>query len=89
MSFEALQERLGQLQETTQQLQGLIDRLAGLESDDDDVVGELSAEISLVMKEEAEEAELLHEEIVDLRSPEHEKARLGEALARIEAEVKT
>lgn len=102
MSFEALQERLVQLQEITQQLKGLIERLANLEfppgsvpqpededDGDDDVVGELSAEISLVMKEEVAEMELLHEEITDLRAADHERARLREALARIEAEVKT
>lgn len=83
MSFDALQERLDTLQETTSQVKDLIDRLAkldfqpgsvplpqgGVADDDDDenVATELSAEINQTLREEEEELELLEEEAADLR----------------------
>lgn len=83
MSFDALQERLDTLQETTSQVKDLIDRLAklafqpgsvplpqgGVAGDDDDenVATELSAEINQTLREEEEELELLEEEVTDLR----------------------
>lgn len=82
MSFDALQERLAALQETTAQVKDLIDRLATLnfqpgsvplegsnngDDDDENVATELSAEINQVLREEEEDLELLAEELVDLR----------------------
>ncbi|KAJ4420026.1 Protein transport protein sec20 [Gnomoniopsis sp. IMI 355080] len=81
MSFDALQERLITLQETTSQVKDLIDRLAKLDfqpgsvplpqggdaEDDENVATELSAEISQTLREEEEELELLEEEATDLR----------------------
>jgi len=104
MSFEALQERLNALQETTTQLRELIDRLAGLRfepgsvplgtDDEDNVAGELSAEIGQVLREEEEDLELLQEEIADLKGgrpgsgQEHNKTRLTEGATRLEAELR-
>lgn len=83
MSFDALQERLTTLQETTSQVKDLIGRLAKLDfqpgsvplpqhgatddDDDENVATELSAEINQTLREEEEELELLHEEATDLR----------------------
>lgn len=82
MSFDALQERLDNLQETTSQVKDLIDRLAKLDfqpgsvplpqggqadDDDENVATELSAEINHTLREEEEELELLEEEVTDLR----------------------
>lgn len=82
MSFDALQERLDTLQETTSQVKDLIDRLAKLDFqpgsvplpqggqadvDDENVATELSAEINQTLREEEEELELLEEEVTDLR----------------------
>lgn len=83
-SLDTLQERLLALQETTTQLKDLIDRLANLKfqpgsvpldtnengNGDENVATELSAEISQILREEEEELELLHEEIIDLRGGE-------------------
>jgi protein transport protein SEC20 len=105
MSFEALQERLTALQETTSQVKELIDRLAHIKfqpgsvplsaSDDDNVATELSVEINQILREEEEDLELLQEEIVDLRSGRpgseaaHNKTRLKDGAARLEEELKT
>ncbi|KAJ0107837.1 sec20 domain-containing protein [Diaporthe amygdali] len=82
MSFDSLQERLTALQETTAQVQELIDRLANLKfqpgsvplpngdgygEDDENVATELSSEINNTLREEEEDLELLEEEITDLR----------------------
>lgn len=82
MSFDSLQERLTALQETTAQVQELIDRLANLKfqpgsvplpngdgygEDDENVATELSGEINNTLREEEEDLELLEEEITDLR----------------------
>lgn len=82
MSFDALQERLTTLQETTSQVKDLIHRLAKLDfqpgsvplpqpgdadDDDENVATELSAEINQTLREEEEELELLQEEATDLR----------------------
>lgn len=81
MSFEALQERLSALQETTTQVRELIDRLSKLDiqpgsvpppqgdgdEDDENVATELSGEINQILREEEEDLELLAEEITDLR----------------------
>jgi protein transport protein SEC20 len=82
MSFEALQERLAALQDTTSQVKELIDRLANLkfqpgsvpltsgdnDGQEDNVATELSTEINQILREEEEDLELLQEEITDLRS---------------------
>ncbi|KAK7745024.1 Protein transport protein sec20 [Cytospora paraplurivora] len=79
MTFDSLQERLAALQETTAQVQELIDRLASLkfqphaehdeaeDEDDEHVAAELSAEISQTLREEEDDLELLAEEVTDLR----------------------
>ncbi|ROW18382.1 hypothetical protein VPNG_00142 [Cytospora leucostoma] len=79
MTFDSLQERLAALQETTAQVQELIDRLASLkfqphaehdeaeDEDDEHVAAELSAEIGQTLREEEDDLELLAEEITDLR----------------------
>ncbi|CRK40956.1 hypothetical protein BN1723_015816 [Verticillium longisporum] len=105
MSFEGLQERLTALQETTSQLQELIDRLHNLTfqpgsvplggPDDDNVGTELSAEISQILREEEDELELLQEEVEDIRSgrpgseTEHTKTRLKDGLERLQQELKS
>lgn len=104
MSFEALHERLTALQETTSQLQELIDRLANLKfqpgsvplgnDDENNVAAELSAEINQILREEEEDLELLQEEVTDLRSgrpgseAEHNKARLKAGATRLDGELK-
>jgi len=82
MPFDALEDRLTTLQETTSQAKNLIDRLAKLDfqpgsvplpqagdgdDDDENVAAELSAEINQTLREEEEELELLQEEATDLR----------------------
>lgn len=80
MSFDALQDRLNALQETTAQVKELIDRLARLDfqpgsvplpenndGDDENAATELSAEINQILREEEEDLELLVEEVTDLR----------------------
>jgi hypothetical protein len=104
MSFEALQERLAALQATTAQLQELIDRLSNLKfqpgsvplgvDEDSSVSGELSAEISQILREEEDELELLLEEAEDLRGgrpgsdAEHHKARLKDGVDRLQRELR-
>jgi protein transport protein SEC20 len=74
MSFEGLQERLTALQETTRQLQELISRLANLkfqpgsiplDDEEGNVSTELSDEISDTLREQAEDLELLEQEVLD------------------------
>ncbi|KAI9745218.1 MAG: hypothetical protein M1818_001496 [Claussenomyces sp. TS43310] len=75
MSFEVLQERLSALQETTAQIQELISRLANLkfqpgsiplDSEEGNIGNELGAEIQGGFKEQAEDLELLEQEVRDL-----------------------
>lgn len=96
MSFDALQERLTTLQETTSQVKDLIERLAKLNfqpgsvplpqggdaEDDENVATELSTEINQTLREEEEELELLEEEAMDLRGGKEgsEPARRKERL---------
>ncbi|KAK3337277.1 Sec20-domain-containing protein [Cercophora scortea] len=112
-SFEALQERLTALQETTGQLKELIERLATIKfqpgsvplrsnlttyggSDESNAAAELGTEINQILREEEEELELLHEEIIDLPSgggrpgseAEHKKLRLKEGAQRLGSELK-
>jgi len=104
MSLEGLHERLKQLEDNTAQLQTLIQRLADLRfppgtvplaaDADDNVAAELGAEIAQGLRDEADDLDLLREEVTDLRparpgSPaEHDKARLRDGLARLDAELK-
>ncbi|KAI3393612.1 hypothetical protein diail_3876 [Diaporthe ilicicola] len=83
MSFDALQERLTALQETTAQVKELIDRLANLkfqpgsvplpggdgydDEEENNVAKELSDEINSILRDEDEDLELLGEEITDMR----------------------
>lgn len=77
MSFEALHERLTDLQETINQLKELIDRLENLKfqpgsvplsaDGEDNVAGELGSEISQVLGEAEEDLEMLQEEVLDFR----------------------
>ena len=103
MSFDALQERLAALQETTSQLKELIDRLATVKfepgsiplgnDDDNNIATELGSEIHQILREEEEDLDLLQEEITDLRSgrpgsdTEHSKTRLKDGAARLEQEL--
>lgn len=94
MTFDSLQERLAALQETTAQVQELVDRLASLkfqphaehdrakDEDDEHVAAELSAEIGQTLREEEDDLELLAEEITDLRGGKEgsEAARRKERL---------
>lgn len=104
MSFDALQERLAALQETTAQVKELIDRLATLNfqpgsvplnnNDDENVATELSTEINQILREEEEDLELLVEELTDLRGGKEgseaarRKERLREGVERLEGDVK-
>ncbi|KAK4170243.1 protein transport protein sec20 [Cladorrhinum sp. PSN259] len=101
-SFDTLQERLSALQETTNQLKELINRLATIEfqpgsvplgsKEEDNVASELSSEIIQILREEEDDLELLQEEIIDLRTTkqtEQRKARLKETASRLETELKT
>lgn len=93
MSFEGLQERLAALQETTTQLQELIDRLADLKfqpgsvpvdtSEEGSVSGELGAEITQLLRDGEDENELLQEEVeLAAGCDGHQKTRLKESLER-------
>ena len=98
MSFESLQERLTALQETTNQLRQLIDRLSELKfepgsvpldtSEEGSVSGELSAEITQLLRDSEDENELLQEE-VELVSgyDNHQKTRLREGLKRHKSDL--
>ncbi|KAH8170194.1 sec20 domain-containing protein [Sarocladium implicatum] len=98
MSFQGLQDRLSALQETTAQLRDLVDRLASLRfqpgsvpldvSEEDSVSGELSGEISRLLKQGEEDAELLGEEAEYLRL-EEERESVREGVARVERDLKS
>ncbi|KAI0009101.1 Sec20-domain-containing protein [Xylariaceae sp. FL0662B] len=101
--FSDLQDRLAVLQEATSQLKELIDRLANFHfqpgsvplggSEDDNVGSELSSEINQILRDQEEELELLHEEIIDIRpgkpgsESQHEKDRLEDGARRLEQEL--
>ncbi|KAG4220782.1 hypothetical protein PC116_g30739, partial [Phytophthora cactorum] len=84
-------------------LKVLIDRLANFKfqpgsvplgaSDDDNVSSELSSEINQILREQEEELELLHEEIIDIRPGkpggglQHDKDRLKDGATRLEEEL--
>ncbi|OTB03088.1 hypothetical protein M426DRAFT_322118 [Hypoxylon sp. CI-4A] len=101
--FADLQDRLAVLQDATNQLNQLIDRLANFDfqpgsvplgaSDDDNVGTELSSEINQILREQEEELELLQEEIIDTRPAkssgdlQHDKDRLQDGAKRLEQEL--
>ncbi|KAI0151920.1 Sec20-domain-containing protein [Hypoxylon sp. NC0597] len=101
--FTDLQDRLTVLQDATNQLKELIDRLANFNfqpgsvplgvSEDDHVGSELSSEINQVLREQEEELELLQEEIIDIRPGkpsselQHDKDRLKDGATRLGEEL--
>lgn len=97
MSFEGLQERLTALQETTSQLKELIDRLGALKfapgsvplttDEEGSVSGELSAEITQLLRDGEEEQELLVEEVEYVRGDEHDKTRLRDSVEKLGKEL--
>lgn len=97
MSFSVLHERLNALQETTAQLRELIDRLATLKfqpgsvplgtDEEDSVSGELSSEITSMLRISTEDQELLQEDIGYLRADGDDKLRLQEAVRKVGQEL--
>ncbi|KAI0204740.1 Sec20-domain-containing protein [Astrocystis sublimbata] len=101
--FAELQDRLNVLQDATNQLNELIRRLANFDfqpgsvplgaADDDHVGAELGSEINQVLREQEEELELLHEEIVDLppgrpgSTLPHDRERLKDGVERLGQEL--
>ncbi|KAI1107700.1 Sec20-domain-containing protein [Jackrogersella minutella] len=101
--FTDLQDRLAVLQDATNQLKELIDRLADFDfqpgsvplgaGEDENVGVELSSEINQILREQEEELELLQEEIIDIRpgKPEselqHDKDRLKDGANRLGQEL--
>ncbi|KAI0404918.1 Sec20-domain-containing protein [Xylaria palmicola] len=102
--FTDLQDRLNLLQDATNQLNELIHRLANLDfqhlgavplgaADDDNVSSELSVEINHILREQEEELELLHEEIIDIpparsgSTLQHDKDRLKDGAERLGQEL--
>ena len=89
MSFESLQERLSALQETIAQLRELIDRLSGYRFDSDAAteegngIGDLSLEISQVLKDGQEELKSLREEAEYTHVEDHDKERLREGVDKL------
>ncbi|KAI1339603.1 Sec20-domain-containing protein [Xylariaceae sp. FL0016] len=103
--FADLQDRLAVLQDATNQLKELIERLAKFDfrpgsiplaaGEDDNVGSELSSEINQILREQEEELELFHEEILDIRpgkaasSLQHDKDRLKDGAQRLEQELQS
>jgi protein transport protein SEC20 len=101
--FTDLQDRLNVLQDATNQLKELIQRLANFDfqpgsvplgaAEDDNVGAELSSEINQILREQEEELELLQEEIIDIRpgkygsALEHDKGRLKDGAERLKQEL--
>ncbi|TRX98230.1 hypothetical protein FHL15_000875 [Xylaria flabelliformis] len=101
--FADLQDRLNVLQDATNQLKELIQRLANFDfqpgsvplgaADDDHVGSELGSEINQVLREQEEELELLHEEIIDLppgrpgSTLPHDRERLKDGAERLGQEL--
>ncbi|OTA54292.1 Sec20-domain-containing protein [Hypoxylon sp. EC38] len=101
--FTDLQDRLTVLQDATNQLKELIDRLANFNfqpgsvplgaSENDHVGSELSSEINQILREQEEELELLQEEIIDIRPGkpsselQHDKDRLKDGVNRLGEEL--
>jgi len=78
MSFESLLERLTVLQESNRQARELIDRLENihfqsgsvpLDSEDDNIMVELSSEIQQTLKDQDDDFQILLEAVSDLVAP--------------------
>lgn len=97
MSFDILHDRLTALQETTAQLRELIDRLETLKfqpgsvplgtDEEDSVSGELSSEITSILRIVTDDQELLQEDIGYLRADGDNKSRLLEGVRKISEEL--
>ena len=104
MSFEAVSQRLHELQETNRQLKDLIERLATIKfqpgsiplknEEDDSVMGELKSEIRQIIREQFDDFVLLKEDLIDLNRVKHnselqaQKNGLEQAIQRAENELK-
>lgn len=96
-SFDVLHERLVALQETTTQLRELIDRLATIKfqpgsvplgtDEENSVSGELSSEITSILRSGLEDQELLQEEVSYLRQDGDDRARLQEGTWKVGQEL--
>ncbi len=93
MSLQSLQERLTTLQNTTKLVEELVHRLANLkfqpgsiplDDEEGDISAELRAEIHQTLKEQAEDLELLDQEVQDLPS-----GRPGSDCERDKADLRT
>ena len=102
MSLQTLQERLTALQNTTKQVEELVQRLANLrfqpgsvplDDEEGDVSEELSSEIHQTLKEQSEDLELLEQEVEDLPSGRpgsdqgRDKAELSSRVSRVGQEL--
>ncbi|RYO79447.1 hypothetical protein DL766_009617 [Monosporascus sp. MC13-8B] len=103
--FKDLQDRLTALQDATNQLRELIDRLANSNfrpgsvllaaGEDDNVASELSTEINQILREQEEDLELLQEEIADIRRGkpgselQHDRERLKDGATRLAQELQS
>ncbi|RYP59133.1 hypothetical protein DL769_008668 [Monosporascus sp. CRB-8-3] len=103
--FKDLQDRLTALQDATNQLRKLIDRLANFNfqpgsvplaaGEDDNVASELSTEINQILREQEEDLELLQEEITDIRPGkpgselQHDRERLKDGATRLAQELQS
>ncbi|RYP28908.1 hypothetical protein DL767_007003 [Monosporascus sp. MG133] len=103
--FKDLQDRLTALQDATNQLRELIDRLANFNfqpgsvplaaGEDDNVASELSTEINQILREQEEDLELLQEEITDIRPGkpgsglQHDRERLKDGATRLAQELQS
>lgn len=103
MSLRTLQERLTALQNTTKQVEELIQRLSNLnfqpgsvplDDEDGDVSAELSGEIHQTLKEQSEDLELLEQEVEDLPTgrpgsdQDRDRAELSSRVGRAGQELK-
>ena len=103
MSFEAVSQRLNELQESNRQLKDLIERLATikfqpgsipLKDDDDNVIEELKSEIRQILREQFEDFDLVEQDVIDLGRARHnselqaQKAGLDQAVKRGVKELK-
>jgi protein transport protein SEC20 len=96
MSFQAVSDRLKDLQESNAQLKELIERLATIDfqpgsiplgDDEDNVVVELTTEIQQIVKDQDEEFELLLEEVLDLDAG-REGSELRQQQKELDAQVR-
>jgi protein transport protein SEC20 len=104
MSLQSIQERLTALQDTTREIEELIQRLATLkfqpgsipldEDGEGDVSAELGREIHQTLKEQLEDLQILEQEAQDVppgrygSDQQHDKAELARRLVRAGEELK-